>query len=149
MASGWGSDHVGNALAGSGRLGFVRTGACVGLRQPRRRWWRQLAQQGFRQVRDHLQRRFFGEFRFSSDLKDGQYTLSGDAKLSALFGAFKWRGITKSIGAAEAAGPNPKAYAFSFDGGNKKGRIDMSFAANQVSKVTVVPPPNRARRWLQ
>ena len=83
----------------------------------------------------------FGDFNFSSELSSGQYTLSGDAKLSALLGAFKWRGITRSVGDAKSGGPAPAAYAFSFKGGDKKGRIDMKFAGGAVAKVTVQPPP--------
>jgi hypothetical protein len=82
----------------------------------------------------------FGTFTFNSDVKDGRYTLSGDAKLSALLGAFSWRGITRSLGAVGAQQPSPSVYAFKFDGNNKTGRVDMRFKSNAIDKVVSDPP---------
>jgi Protein of unknown function (DUF3108) len=36
--------------------------------------------------------------------------------------------------------PQPAAYAFSFEGSSKSGRIDMRFKKSAVTKVTSVPP---------
>src|SRR3989304_6247678 len=40
-----------------------------------------------------------GTFEFKSSVNGPSYTVTGDAKLSALLGAFKWRGETRSSGA--------------------------------------------------
>ena len=88
----------------------------------------------------------FGKFVFKSDTTDAKYTIDGDAKLSAMFGAFSWRGLTKSVGAVSSGRPLPAAYAFSYDGGEKKGRIDMWFKANAVDTVKVIPPPKPGKK---
>lgn len=80
-----------------------------------------------------------GNFQFSSDLKGGQYTLNGDARLEAFFGAFHWRGITRSLGTIAGAGPNPASYAFSFDGNDKRGSVNLNFEGGAVSRVVAVP----------
>ena len=80
-----------------------------------------------------------GKFQFSSDLKGGQYTLNGDARLEAFFGAFHWRGITRSLGTIAGAGPSPASYAFSFDGNDKRGSVNLNFEGGAVSRVVAVP----------
>lgn len=81
-----------------------------------------------------------GNFVFSSSVKNGEYTLRGNTKLSAVLGAFQWSGFTQSLGKVSSGKPQPAAYAFSFEGSGKSGRIDMRFRKSAVSKVTSVPP---------
>ena len=81
-----------------------------------------------------------GNFVFSSSLKNNEYTLRGETKLSAVLGAFYWSGFTQSLGKLASGKPLPAAYAFSFEGSSKSGRIDMRFKKSAVSKVTSVPP---------
>jgi hypothetical protein len=81
-----------------------------------------------------------GNFVFSSSVKNGEYTLRGNTKLSAVLGAFYWSGFTQSLGTVTSGKPQPAAYAFSFEGSSKSGRIDMRFKKSAVSKVTSVPP---------
>jgi hypothetical protein len=81
-----------------------------------------------------------GNFVFSSSVKNGEYTLRGDTKLSAVLGAFQWSGFTQSLGKVASGKPQPAAYAFSFEGSSKSGRIDMRFRKRAVTKVTSVPP---------
>lgn len=81
-----------------------------------------------------------GNFVFTSTLKNNEYTLRGETKLSAVMGAFYWSGFTQSLGKLASGKPLPAAYAFSFEGSSKSGRIDMRFKKSAVSKVTSVPP---------
>ncbi len=81
-----------------------------------------------------------GNFVFSSAVKNGEYTLRGNTKLSAVMGAFTWSGFTQSLGKVASGKPQPAAYAFSFEGSSKSGRIDMRFRKSAVTKVTSVPP---------
>ncbi|MEZ5775179.1 MAG: DUF3108 domain-containing protein [Hyphomicrobiaceae bacterium] len=81
-----------------------------------------------------------GEFAFSSSLKGNRYSMRGDTSLSALFGAFSWRGMTKSAGTVSGVSPTPVSYNFRFEGNDKSGRIDMAFQGGQVRKVTAQPP---------
>ena len=81
-----------------------------------------------------------GDFVFTSSVKNGEYTLRGNTKLSAVMGAFYWSGFTQSLGKVSSGKPTPAAYAFSFEGSSKSGRIDMRFRKSAVTKVTSVPP---------
>ena len=81
-----------------------------------------------------------GDFVFSSSVKNGEYTLRGNTKLSAVMGAFYWSGFTQSLGKVASGKPTPAAYAFSFEGSSKSGRIDMRFRKSAVTKVTSIPP---------
>ncbi len=91
-----------------------------------------------------------GRFEFTSNVNGNGYSLSGRASISAIFGAFKWRGETRSSGRFTGAGPKPLKYAFAFKSNSKRGRIDMQRPANvqpAVWKVSAEPPirPSRKR----
>lgn len=81
-----------------------------------------------------------GSFRFNSEVKGGQYTLNGDAELSALLGAFKWRGISQASGAVSKQGPKPEDYTLAFNGSARSGSIKIGFDKKGVTSASVVPP---------
>lgn len=81
-----------------------------------------------------------GTFEFKSAINGPSYTVTGDAKLSALLGAFKWRGETRTAGALQGDAPRPAGYMFDFAGTTKSGNIKMSFAGDSVTTVAQVPP---------
>lgn len=84
-----------------------------------------------------------GNFEFNADIAGRNFTLTGDAQLSALLGAFKWRGTTRSAGVIAANGPRPGGYTFDFAGTGKTGAVKMAFSGDGVSSLThdpVVPP---------
>ncbi len=80
-----------------------------------------------------------GTFDFQSRVRSRQYALSGEARVSALFGAFKWRGLTRSSGRALANQPAPKSYAFDYNSNAKVGSVRMAFQKGQIIKSDVVP----------
>lgn len=80
-----------------------------------------------------------GDFRLKSTVADGRYVVEGDAKLSALLGAFTWRGITRSSGRLTSGAPRPEGYVFNFKSNAKNGMIGMSFGKSGVKTVTMVP----------
>ncbi|HRD78195.1 MAG TPA: DUF3108 domain-containing protein [Hyphomicrobiaceae bacterium] len=84
-----------------------------------------------------------GRFDFQSSITGSSYTLTGNAELSALLGAFSWRGATRSFGTIAGENARPQSYLFDFAGTGKSGSLKMSFADNAVSGVTAVPtiPP--------
>ena len=88
-----------------------------------------------------------GSFEFHSTVSGRHYALSGRAELSALLGAFKWRGNTSSSGSVRSGYPLPSAYAFNFKSHTKRGDLVMNFAHNKVTKVAARPPikPSRGR----
>ncbi len=80
-----------------------------------------------------------GTFEFSSSVNGQSYTLTGDAKLSALLGAFKWQGATRSSGALAGDQPQPSGYTFNFVSTAKNGSLKMGFAGDKVASVAHVP----------
>lgn len=81
-----------------------------------------------------------GSFEFNSSVNGTGYTLSGDARLSALLGAFHWTGATRSSGALSGDAPRPAGYSFDFTSTTKSGNIKMGFASDSVAAVSLVPP---------
>ncbi|MEM1371233.1 MAG: DUF3108 domain-containing protein [Pseudomonadota bacterium] len=81
-----------------------------------------------------------GTFRFRSKVSARGYTLDGHANISALLGAVKWQGITRSSGKAYRQRPAPKDYVFNFRSGAKSGNIKVGFNKGRVSDVRQNPP---------
>jgi Protein of unknown function (DUF3108) len=80
-----------------------------------------------------------GRFVWNSTTKNGQYTLSSDAKLTALFGAYKWQGITRAAGSFSKGDVRPSAYGFKFDATDKNGQVEMRFAKGRITDVEALP----------
>ncbi len=82
-----------------------------------------------------------GTFEFNSAVNGHSYALTGDAKLSALLGAFTWRGTTKTSGALGRGQPRPAGYTFSYAGTGKTGSVQLGFTGDAVSNVSLLPVP--------
>lgn len=80
-----------------------------------------------------------GNFEFNSAVNGSSYTLTGDAKLSALLGAFTWQGVTRTSGALSSEAPKPAGYTFNFQGTGRSGSVKLGFTGDAVSNVAVVP----------
>ena len=83
-----------------------------------------------------------GTFEFNSSVAGSGYTLTGDAQLSALLGAFQWKAQTRTAGTLAADAPKPAGYTFAFNGTGKSGSIKMGFAGDSVTSLSQVPPAN-------
>ena len=85
-----------------------------------------------------------GSFRFQSEIGPQGYTVDGSAELSALLGAFQWKGVTRSSGTVQGDAPRPAGYTFDFKGNSKSGAVKMSFKEGGVANVSLVPnkPPS-------
>jgi hypothetical protein len=81
-----------------------------------------------------------GSFEFNSAVNGSSYTLTGDARLSALLGAFNWRGVTRTSGTVAGDAPRPAGYTFDFAGTTKSGSIKMGFSGDAVTNVAHLPP---------
>lgn len=81
-----------------------------------------------------------GSFRFESEVRGKTYVLNGDAELSALLGAIKWRGISRSSGTLGKNGPKPSGYMLSFNGSAQSGSVKVGFGRGQVTSASIVPP---------
>ena len=84
-----------------------------------------------------------GKFDFRADVMGSTYTVQGEARLSALLGAFKWESETRSAGHVAAAAPKPAGYTFDYRGVGKEGSIKLGFQQGQVASITSLPlkPP--------
>ena len=85
-----------------------------------------------------------GSYNFQSRLEGKAYAASGSAEISALFGAFKWKGTIESHGSLEAHGPQPQSYQMAYKAKKKAASISLGFDKSGVNSVTLVPnkPPN-------
>ncbi len=81
-----------------------------------------------------------GSFSFEASLEGKSYTLNGDAELSALLGAFKWRGISRASGRVSGNRPKPSDYSLAFKGTGRSGSINVGFDGRGVKSATIVPP---------
>lgn len=84
-----------------------------------------------------------GRFVFRADVTGSDYTATGDARLSALFGALKWQGASRSSGNLSGITAQPAGYTFDYGGTGKSGSIKMGFRAGSVANISVLPqtPP--------
>jgi len=82
-----------------------------------------------------------GTFEFDVGISGRHYTAKGNAQLSALLGAFKWRGLTQSTGTLAGDAPKPADYLFDYAGSSRSGVIKMGFAGNGVTSLTHTPTP--------
>ena len=81
-----------------------------------------------------------GTFEFRAEVTGQSYTVQGDARISALLGAFKWQGDTRTSGLLAAASPKPAGYTFDFRGAGKAGSIKLGFQQGAVTSITSLPP---------
>jgi hypothetical protein len=81
-----------------------------------------------------------GTFDFVSTQQGGAYTLNGNAQMSLLFGALKWRGDTQASGQVVGGAPKPKAFAFNFQGGKKAGSTKIAYTGDTITQVLHEPP---------
>jgi Protein of unknown function (DUF3108) len=80
-----------------------------------------------------------GHFIWNSTAKNGQYTLASDARLTALFGAYKWQGITRAAGSFSGGDVRPSAYGFKFEATDKNGQVEMRFAKGRITDLQTLP----------
>jgi hypothetical protein len=84
-----------------------------------------------------------GSFAFRATVDGRSYTVEGDARISALLGAFQWRGISRSSGSITDLDARPVGYSFAFNGTGKSGSIRVGFKQGNVTSVALEPqtPP--------
>lgn len=85
-----------------------------------------------------------GSYSFSSHVDAKGYQASSEASISALFGAYKWKGTINTSGAITKATPKPAGYVMNFKTKSKQGSITLGFKGADIASVQLVPskPPN-------
>lgn len=80
-----------------------------------------------------------GNFEFQSKFGTKSYTATGSANVSALFGAFIWKGTMEAKGLLGQATPQPSGYALNFKTKSKDGSVKLGFDKAGVKDVALVP----------
>jgi hypothetical protein len=85
-----------------------------------------------------------GSYQFGSQFDGKTYQAQSNAKISALFGAFKWRGDISSEGTIDKSAPRPHAYQMNYKARSKNVAVRLGFGSGRVTEVTLVPnkPPS-------
>jgi hypothetical protein len=81
-----------------------------------------------------------GTFEFQSQAEQQSYTLTGNARLSLLLGAFTWDSETRSFGLIVNEAPKPAAFSFDFKSSLNAGSMKMGFSDGSVTEVQHLPP---------
>jgi len=81
-----------------------------------------------------------GKYSFNSKSDGKTYATTGNAEVSALFGAFKWKGGIESRGTLGAAAPSPTGYKLTFKSKSKTGSVTLGFDKAGVKTVALEPP---------
>lgn len=80
-----------------------------------------------------------GHLRYRSRISGKSYSLDSDVELSALLGAFHWKGVTRTSGTVAGATLRPSGYDFSFESNSKSGSVRMGFDAAGVNQLAIAP----------
>jgi Protein of unknown function (DUF3108) len=81
-----------------------------------------------------------GTFEFQSQAESQSYTLSANASLSILLGAFTWNGETRSFGMIVNQAPKPASFTFDFKSNLRAGSTRLGFSDDAVTNITNLPP---------
>ena len=81
-----------------------------------------------------------GTFEFQSQAESQSYTLTANARLSVLLGAFTWNGETRSFGMIVNQAPKPASFTFDFKSNLRAGSTKFGFADGAVTNVVHLPP---------
>src|SRR5207244_8160161 len=76
-----------------------------------------------------------GSFEFQSQAESQSYTLTGNAQLSVLLGAFSWAGSTRSFGLIVNQAPKPASFTFDFKSNLRAGSTKIGFADDAVTNI--------------
>lgn len=80
-----------------------------------------------------------GSFRYTSSVTPDGYSLDSDVEISALLGAFHWKGVTHTSGSLAGNLPKPAGFMFDYESTTKDGSVKMGFNQTGVASVTVLP----------
>ena len=80
-----------------------------------------------------------GTFEFQSQTESQSYTLTANARLSILLGAFTWGGETRSFGMIVNQAPKPASFAFDFRSNLRAGSTRLGFSDGAVTDIANVP----------
>jgi hypothetical protein len=80
-----------------------------------------------------------GTVRIDQRTAGRTYSASSEVQISALLGAFRWNGVTRSAGTMSAGALEPSGYDFQYQGTSKSGSVRMGFTKGTVTSLTAIP----------
>jgi len=80
-----------------------------------------------------------GTVRIDQRTAGRTYTASSHVEISALLGAFRWKGVTRSAGTLSGSSIEPSGYDFQYEGTSKSGSVRMGFTKGTVTSLTAIP----------
>jgi hypothetical protein len=80
-----------------------------------------------------------GAVRIDQRMTGRAYSANSHVEISALLGAFHWKGVTRSAGTLTAEGLEPSGYDFQYKGSTKSGSVRMGFTKGTVTSLTAFP----------
>lgn len=80
-----------------------------------------------------------GSVRIDQRTAGRTYSASSQVQISALLGAFRWKGVTRSAGTMNAGTLSPSGYDFQYEGTSKSGSVRIGFAKGSVTSLTALP----------
>jgi hypothetical protein len=84
---------------------------------------------------------YVGTFDFEAQTEEQSYSLTGNAQLTLLLGAFTWTGETRAFGLFANQAPKPAAFSFDFKANSKTGSTKVDFNNGAVLDVRHNPKP--------
>ncbi|MBX2804764.1 MAG: DUF3108 domain-containing protein [Hyphomicrobiales bacterium] len=83
-----------------------------------------------------------GRLKLKSQTSGASYSVAASAKVSVLFGAYKFSGATSTSGTIEQGEPTPSAYKFSWRKDKKlKKAIQLGFSNKTATDISIQPKP--------
>lgn len=82
-----------------------------------------------------------GGMRLETHVGATEYRASSDVEISALLGAFRWKGVTRVEGAMAGGKLRPSGYAFDFESTANAGAVRIGFDKGAVVNLTNYPTP--------
>src|SRR3981189_2320725 len=80
-----------------------------------------------------------GTFEFQSQAESQSYTLTANARLSVLLGAFTCKGETRSFGMIVNQAPKPASFTFDFRSNLRAGSTKLGFSDGAVTNILNLP----------
>jgi Protein of unknown function (DUF3108) len=88
-----------------------------------------------------------GKFNFNSKIQGANYSLTSNSKVKVLFGAFRWRSASRTVGVVRRKA-TPKTFSFDYRIKKKRKVSEIRFARGNVVQLDNQPPLSKSRKYV-
>jgi hypothetical protein len=88
-----------------------------------------------------------GKFDFNSKVEESNYSLTSKSKVKVLFGAFRWRSTSRTVGVVRRKAV-PHSASFDYRIKKKRKVSEMRFARGNVVQLDNKPPLSKSRKYV-